>query len=83
MNQSGNHAEARRMFDQHISGGGAYSKDTTEKAEKIDYVKPKNEPTIEDKIAQVKWDHGTNVDDVAAKNLKIEEQRFKRNKLKG
>lgn len=82
MNQSGNHAEARRMYDQHISGGGAYSKGTTEKAERSDYIEPKDKPTTEDKIAKLKWDHNTQVDDVAGKNTKLEENRFKRNKPK-
>jgi hypothetical protein len=73
MNQAGSHAEARRLYDQHISGGGAYSKGVKKDEEK---------KSTEDKIAQVKWDHGTKVSDPAETNTKLEIRRFNRSKIK-
>jgi hypothetical protein len=84
MNQAGSHAEARRLYDQHISGGGAYTKDKVDKADRSKWIKPEKTTSTEDKIAQVKWDHGTKVDDPGETNTKLESKRFARaKKLKG
>ena len=82
LNQSGQQGEARRLYDKHISGGGAATKDI---GKPVAFKKEEDEPSFQQKLKDIKTKYKVENEaketDPAKTNTNIAAAEIKRKKM--